>query len=200
MDFDDQGRSQLNHSGGFNLGAATAVRLLPSEQLGIVALTNSSPIGVPEAMCMSFFDYVQYGKLQRDWVALFQQIFAQEMGPDYGITIDYSKPPANASPALSLNAYTGTYANNFYGEIEIVEQNKGLYIAQGPKKEMFNLLHFNRDVFAYQPTGENAYGLSGVTFTVGGDWKATGVLVENLNVADPADEGQGTFTRLPDKQ
>jgi CubicO group peptidase (beta-lactamase class C family) len=196
VDFDEQGRLELNHSGGFNLGAATAVRLLPTEQLGIVALTNSSPIGVPEAMCMSFFDYVEYGKLQRDWVALFQEIFAQEMAPDYGTTIDYSKRPANASPPLSLNAYAGTYANNFYGEIEIVEQDGGLYIAQGPTKKMFKLLAYNRDVFAYQPVGENAYGLSGVTFTVGGDWKATGVLVENLNVADPADEGQGTFTRL----
>src|ERR671932_1819051 len=37
---DDQGRLQIGHSGAFDLGAATAVLMLPVEQLGIVALTN----------------------------------------------------------------------------------------------------------------------------------------------------------------
>ena len=43
----------------------------------------------------------------------------------------------------------------------------------------------------YQPVGENAYGLSAVTFTVGAEGKATRVVVENLDI-----HGQGTFTRV----
>jgi hypothetical protein len=47
-------------------------------------------------------------------------------------------------------------------------------------------------VFAYQPTGENAAGLSGVTFQVEPGPSATRVVVEALDV-----HGQGTFTRVP---
>jgi CubicO group peptidase (beta-lactamase class C family) len=41
VDYDDEGRVRLNHSDGFNLGAATVVSLCPSEELGIVVLTNA---------------------------------------------------------------------------------------------------------------------------------------------------------------
>ena len=46
----------LNHSGAFDLGAATVVVLVPSEKLGIVVLTNGAPIGVPEAVSADFLD------------------------------------------------------------------------------------------------------------------------------------------------
>jgi hypothetical protein len=62
---------------------------------------------------------------------------------------------------------------------------------QGPHRTPFAMAHFTGDVFTYQPTGENAYGLSAVTFTVGSDGKASRVVVENLNIG-----GYGTFTRV----
>src|SRR5205814_339895 len=60
VDYNQQEGIQLNHSGGFNLGAATNARLLPSEQLGIVAITNGHPFGVPEAITRAFFEFVLY--------------------------------------------------------------------------------------------------------------------------------------------
>ena len=66
---------------------------------------------------------------------------------------------------------------------------------QGPKKTPFLLKHYNRNVFFYETAGENAVGLTGVTFTIGADGKATTMTVENLN-----SEGLGTFTRVPDKK
>ena len=50
VSYDDQARLMLGHSGAFNLGAATAVSMLPGEQLAIVALTNGRPQGIPEAI------------------------------------------------------------------------------------------------------------------------------------------------------
>ena len=58
----------LGHSGAFNLGAATAVSLLPGEQLGIVALTNGRPQGIPEAICAAFLDTAQNGAPTVDWI------------------------------------------------------------------------------------------------------------------------------------
>ena len=43
VSYDQQGRLRLNHSGGFDLGAATFVNLVPAEQLGIVVLTTGAP-------------------------------------------------------------------------------------------------------------------------------------------------------------
>jgi len=195
VNYTDQGLVRLSHSGAFSLGAATTVYLLPSEELGIVVLTNSSPLGVPEAMAVSFLDLVQNGKIERDYVELYKQAFASLDKPPYGTLVDYSKPPAQPSPALPLDTYVGTYRNDFFGEIAIAARDGGLVLQQGPKKEAFLLQHYSRDVFTYQPEGENAYGLSAVTFTIGADRKATSVVVENLN-----NDRQGTFTRVPTKK
>jgi CubicO group peptidase (beta-lactamase class C family) len=191
-DYGDQERVRLSHSGAFNLGAATNVTLLPSEQLGIVALTNARPIGVPEALTRSFLDLVLTGTLAQDWLALYGQRFLALDRPPYGTTVDYTRPPAHPSPALSSSAYVGAYHNDFFGTMTITAQGGGLVLTQGPHKAPFPLTHFARDVFTYQPVGENAYGLSAVTFTAGAEGKATRVVVENLDI-----RAQGTFTRDP---
>jgi CubicO group peptidase (beta-lactamase class C family) len=191
VSYDDQGRVRLSHSGAFNLGAATTVTLLPSEQLGIVALTNAHPIGAPEALTRSFLDLVLTGTVAQDWLALYGQRFLAFDKPAYGTTVDYTRPPAHPSPALASTAYVGVYHSNFFGEITIAAHGGGLVLTQGPHKAPFPLRHFARNVFTYQPVGENAYGLSAVTFTVGAEGKATRVVVENLDI-----HGQGTFTRV----
>ena len=43
-------RQSLSHSGGFELGAGTNFVILPSANVAIVALTNATPSGVPEAL------------------------------------------------------------------------------------------------------------------------------------------------------
>jgi len=189
VDYDDQGRVRLNHSGAFDLGAATAISLLPSEGLGVVVLTNASPIGMPEAISKSLFDLVFTGKVEKDWFALYRQLFAMELKPDYGTTINYNESLKHPSPALRADAYAGIYCNDLFGEIEVVEKDGGLLLLLGPRKDAFTLHHFDRDVFTYQPAGENAYGLSAVMFTVGADEKAKQIVIENLDV-----DGQGSFT------
>jgi CubicO group peptidase (beta-lactamase class C family) len=188
---DNQGRVRLGHSGAFNLGAATTVYLLPSENLGIIVLTNAAPIGVVEAVALSFLDLALEGKVERDWRTFLEPIFAAINAPEYGTAVDYTKPPAQPSPALPLEAYVGTYRNDFFGEIELVSQNGGLILKQGPKKTPFPMKHWDRDVFLYQPVGESAAGLSGITFMIGPDHKVLQVVIENLNI-----HGLGTFTRV----
>jgi CubicO group peptidase (beta-lactamase class C family) len=190
VNYDDHGRARLGHSGGFDLGAATAVNLVPSEKLGIVVLSNASPIGVPEALAASFNDLALSGKVQRDWPTIFGHAFEELSKPNYGLAVDYKKPPVEPTPALANSAYTGHYANDCYGDLEIAEKQGALSLRIGPKPLVFDLRHFNRDVFLYQPTGEMSGGPSAVTFTIGPDGKALQVTFENLDV-----DGQGTFTR-----
>ena len=188
--YDEQGRIRWSHSGGFNLGAATCVNVLPVEQIGIVALTNTCPIGVPEAICRSFLDLALTGKVERDWLALFGQAMAATMAPEYGTSIDYSKLPERPTAALAANAYVGNYRSDLYGPIWVAATDPELVLKLGPRQELYVLRHFDRDVFTYQPIGENAYGPSAVRFQIGANQNATSLTIENLDTT-----GQGTFHR-----
>ena len=191
VSYDQQGRLRLNHSGGFDLGVATFVNLVPAEQLGIVVLTNGRPMGIAEALGTIFSDIALYGKPTQDWFPLYKQLFSDPATTGTVLGFDYSKPPASPAPALKNGAYLGKYANDFFGDIAIVEKDGGLAIVEGPKKLTFPLKHYDRDTFTYDTIGENAVGKSGVTFTIGPDGQATQVVVENLNV-----HGEGTFKRV----
>jgi Beta-lactamase/Domain of unknown function (DUF3471) len=188
VSYDEQDCIRWSHSGAFNLGAATCVNVLAAEQIGLVVLTNTYPIGVPEAVCRTFLDLVLTGKIERDWLDLFGQIFAKAMAPEYGTAVDYSKPPAQPSPALPTAAYVGGYHSDLFGALEIVGTDASLALKLGPRQDTFALRHFERDVFTYQPAGENAYGPSAVAFMIAADRKAASVTIENLDT-----NHQGTF-------
>ena len=191
VSYDDHGRLHLNHSGAFDLGVATYVHLLPGEQLGIVVLTNAYPIGFAEALGTTFVDLALYGRSTEDWFALYKKVFSNPAVLGLSPGFDYTKAPSSPAPALKPETYTGTYQNDFFGEISVSEQGGALAMIIGPRNTSFPLQHYDRDTFTYQTEGENAVGLSGVTFTVGADGKATEITVENLNI-----HGEGTFKRL----
>jgi CubicO group peptidase (beta-lactamase class C family) len=184
----DGGRLRLSHSGAFALGSGTTVNLSPADQLGIVVLTTGAPVGVAEALAADFLDTALYGKPTRDWFKLYQQAFAEMMAA--GLATDYAKPPASPLPAAGNAAYVGTYANDFFGDIAIIEQGGKLAIVQGPKDMTFAITHYDRDAFSYVTEGESAVGTAGITFTLGADGKAAEVVVENLDI-----HGEGTFVR-----
>ena len=195
VNYDTHGRVRLNHSGGFELGAATVVQLIPSEHLGIVVLTNASPIGVPETIASTFCDLALDGKTERNWAETYKRGFEEMSKPLYGTAVDYHKPPEQPSPPLANTAYVGTYKNDYFGPIAITETDQSLSLCLGPKQAPMPLQHFDGNVFFYQPVGEMSGGLSGVTFTIGPAGKATKVVIEDLDV-----HGEGTFARFQAKK
>jgi CubicO group peptidase (beta-lactamase class C family) len=190
VSYDQQGRLRLNHSGAFALGAATHVNMVPGEQLGIVVLTNAYPIGVAEGLGQTFSDTALYGKPTRDWLALFKHIFSTPAAAGVVVGPDYSQLPTSPTPALKNDAYFGTYTNDYFGDIVVIDKDGALATVAGPKKMTFALKHYDRDIFTYETVGENASGMTGVIFTIGAAGKASSVRVEHLNV-----RGEGTFTR-----
>ncbi|MEO6794266.1 MAG: serine hydrolase [Mycobacterium sp.] len=148
------GRTQYSHSGAFGLGAATAFTVLPSEEVGIIALTNAAPIGLPETLAAEFIDLVQYGEIREDWAQLYRQVFAS-MGQPQGALVG-KQPPADPAPARPPSWYVGTYANDYWGAARVAERDGELELTLGPGHQTFGLTHWNGDTFTFTLRNENA--------------------------------------------
>lgn len=176
-------RTQLSHSGAFELGAGTNFLMLPSADVAIVALTNATPAGVPETLTAEFADLVQFGKVRTDWYPLYNGAFVQMEQPQGSLA--GKQPPANPAPPKPLTAYVGDYANPFWGSARVTVQGDGLQVALGPKL-VFPLKHWDGDVFAASFVTENSPPGSVSAATFDGN---------TLKLEYYDEDGKGTFAR-----
>ena len=147
-------RTQYSHSGAFALGTASAFSALPSEDVGIIALTNAAPIGVPETLAAEFMDLVQYGEVREEWGSLYKQAFDAMDKPEGDLV--GKQPPAKPAPAKPLASYVGTYANDYWGPANVTEHDGRLELRLGPHGQTFVLSHWDGDMFTFPLQGENA--------------------------------------------
>lgn len=189
--YDAQGRARVDHSGAFALGAATNVMMLPGEDLGIITLTNGEPLGIPEAINNEFFDAAQNGTPTVEWGPFFEKVF-RAVEAENAPKVDYRKKPANPVPPKALGAYTGTFANTYYGPLTVSEVGGRLQMSMGPagRETVFPLTHWNGDTFSFRTIGENANGLAGAIFRPDASGAVTQVTLDYYDV-----RGLGTFTR-----
>lgn len=184
------GHAEISHSGAFFLGTATAVYMVPEEHVGIVALTNGSPVGLPESICLTFLDYLHYGKQQREYLPLFDPVFAKMIAETQDASPDYSKLPAptNPAPAKALTAYVGKYSNEYFGTLEVSVENNRLILRLPPRGAYYELSHWDGDTFAYYfASEETGLGRRGAKFSP----DKNQVLIESL-----APEHNAVFTRV----
>jgi CubicO group peptidase (beta-lactamase class C family) len=186
--------AEWSHAGAFSAGARTLVHLVPGAQLGVVVLSNAFPIGVPEGIAQTFFDYVFTGSPTRDWVAIANEVFDTGFKESMKLSEAYVKPPAAPAPPLPLAAYTGDYRNDYVGEAKVTDAGGSLVLILGPSGRRFPMAPFNRDLFVYTPFLETPDARTGLTFLIGSDGKASALTIEDLN-----EYGMGTLTRVATK-
>lgn len=176
-------RTQLSHSGAFELGAASTVLFLPSADVAIVALTNATPTGVPETLTAEFADLVQFGEIRQDWRALYRKAF-EDMDKPVGSLVGQQRP-ANAQAHGPLSSYAGVYGNDYWGSATVTERDGYLELALGPRG-VFKLQPWDGNVFTFEVSSENAPPgtISAATFDAG-----------SLTLEYFDDEGKGVFTR-----
>jgi CubicO group peptidase (beta-lactamase class C family) len=146
-------RTEISHSGAFELGAGTNILMLPSADVAIVALTNATPSGVAESLTAQFADLVQFGEVREDWYGLYSGVFA-EMDKPVGSLVG-QKPPANPKPAAPPATYVGTYNNDYWGPARITERTGRLQLALGSKLAV-PLTHWDGNTFTFEFVTENA--------------------------------------------
>lgn len=188
---DETGRVRVSHSGAFYLGAGTMVLGIPELDLGIVVLTNGTPVGAAEALGQEFADIAEFGSIQQDWRPLLAGFFAGQLTPKGDLV--GQTPPAAPAPAAPNSAYVGTYQNDYYGPLTVSETGTGGLVATlGPLNQQFPLTHWDGPTFTTTPPlAENATDgtISEVTF--GGEGApAASVTIEFFD-----ENGLGTFTR-----
>lgn len=184
-----QGHAQISHSGAFFLGAATTVYAIPDEHLGILVLSNSLPIGLPETICLTFLDLVHYGKPQHDYLPLLGNLLGQMIVQTQGASPDYATAPSpqSPSPAKPLSTYSGTYTNEYFGNLEVSVQGDRLILRLPPRGAYYELSHWDGDTFTYYFASENTgMGRRGAKFSP----EKNQVLIDNL-----APEHNAVFTR-----
>lgn len=148
------GRATISHSGAFSLGAATNFLAIPSADIGIVALTNGTPTGVPETLTAEFADLVQFGEIREDWKALYAHAFAPQIEPEGSLVGE--QPPASPAPPQPIPSYVGNYANAYWGPAEVADRDGRLVLALGPDGRTFPLTHWDGDTFTFTISSENA--------------------------------------------
>jgi CubicO group peptidase (beta-lactamase class C family) len=191
---DALGHDQFAHSGAFFLGTSTAVYIVPEEHIGVLALTNSTPVGLPESICLTFLDYLHYGKQRRDYLPLIAGLMNQMIAETDDASPNYATlpPPTNPTFAKPLSSYVGTYTNEYFGTLEVSVQNDRLILRLPPRGAYYELSHWDGDIFGYYFASESTgLGRRGAKFSL----DKNQVLIENL-----ATEHNSIFTRTQPTQ
>jgi CubicO group peptidase (beta-lactamase class C family) len=181
LDYLEDGVLSVAHSGAFSAGADTNVTLLPSQDLGVVALGNAFPTGVPEAVASSLLDLTRYGHVTQDWFVFWKNLFDQFFTiPDQERIAKYAKPPVPNQPPLDSAAYAGSYRNSYVGKVKITVDNGVLLLTRGVQQTPLPLRHWDGDTFLSYPVPENPALPYTVKFIEGTDGTVSQIELEEF--------------------
>jgi CubicO group peptidase (beta-lactamase class C family) len=150
---------RISHSGAFLMGTATTVYLLPEKQIGIIVLTNATPVGAPENIALTFLDDFEFGAPKLQYFDLLHDFFQQLRQTWVANSTDYSRTPAPSRPAApaALASYVGSYHNLYYGDVQIELQQGRLVMRLPPRGAYYELSHWQANTFTYY-TAEESWG------------------------------------------
>ena len=180
------GHVKWGHSGAFYVGAGTTFAMLPAADVGIVVLTNASPVGAAETVTTSFSDLVRTGTVERDWLAYYGPIFG-------GLFVNRSAvaephPPTDAAGPGHRRLRRHLHATPTPATSSSRRRGQ-LLTGQGRAEGSYApLTHYDGDVFSWLAPGGNGDPVSAVTFAGGGDStsqrtaKATTMEIELLQI------------------
>jgi CubicO group peptidase (beta-lactamase class C family) len=170
--------------GGAVFGFLAAVVLIPEKQVGFSILINSEDGEIINGLMFELLDHY-LGQPPADWPAKFLAYKQQRaQGALKSFKSDAAKP-AKAGPSLTLTHYVGTYADPWYGNIEIAQTKSGLSIDFKSTPRMGGALeHWQYDSFITRfddKTIEPAY----VTFGLNADGRVERITMRPVSpIAD----------------
>lgn len=139
---DMQGKIIISHTGGLP-GMLSKTILVPELNLGIVVLTNSLPGGlaynsIPQMILDSYLELEE-----KDWInELANRALATGKESDSVTTAVWKVVDEKKSSRIDLSDYTGTYKDNWFGEIEIVLKDGKLWFVSKRSPKLKGQMYF----------------------------------------------------------
>lgn len=182
----DGGRTRVEKDGMFSNGAATLITVWPQDRMALVVMTNKFPEGNPLTGSISngWNELYSTGKIEKDWYG--EAVKTLQAGLD-SMSPKQVEKPANPKPARDLAYYTGSYRQDYYGTVRIVEESGKLMVYLGRSTTPMALAPYDGNTFS-EASGE---GL--VKFTVGTNATATDVWFSRYETPGRS----GAFVRSP---
>jgi CubicO group peptidase (beta-lactamase class C family) len=154
--------------GGAVFGFLTAVVLIPTKHVGFSIEINSEDGEIIRGLMCEMLDHY-LGLPRTDWTARFRAEKQRKVDEALSALKTQTAKPANVGPSLPLGRYSGTYADPWYGNIEVKAAGSTLAIDFKSTPRMTGALeHWQYDTFITRfddKTIEPAY----VTFSLDAD-------------------------------
>ena len=158
-----RGRKHISHGGGID-GFISAMQWLPDEQIGVIALSNTSHTGtVPALVVRNAFDRM-LGLEPIDWAARARKRETEAKAKvEEAKKADLAAAVADTSPSHPLADYAGDYEHTGYGKASVRVHGDGLILKVVGIE--FPLEHYHYDLFTVPydlPASADAAGFGGV--------------------------------------
>ena len=182
-----KGHYRTTHGGGIE-GFTAEITLFPSDDLGIVILTNQNQSGLPQTVRNMVSDILLDTPETQDWMVRLEKVVEQQTKVQKAKTIESIKP------VLALEQYIGTYTHKGYGTLEVTVKNDSL-TAEFPLKTLWlNPVHPNvfETYYIVEEKVETKYQDNSIKFTTDFEGKITGLELAIERRLDPI-----VFNRAP---
>lgn len=170
--------------GGAVFGFLAAVVLIPEKHVGFSILINSEDGEIINGLMFELLDHY-LGQPSNDWPAKFKAFKQQRSNEAMAAYKTASAKPAKLGPSLPLERYAGTYADAWYGNVQIAQSKGKLTIDFKSTPRMSGALeHWQYDSFITRfddKTIEPAY----VTFGLDADGRVERITMKPVSpIAD----------------
>ncbi|HEY2274378.1 MAG TPA: serine hydrolase [Steroidobacteraceae bacterium] len=146
-DVTDYGGTQIVWHGGAVFGFLTAVVLIPGRHVGFSIEINSEDGEIIRGLMYELLDHY-LGRPHVDWVVRYRNFKEQRISEALAALKGAAATPAAVGPSLPLAGYAGTYADAWYGNIEIAPRDGKLTIDFKSTPRMSGTLeHHQYDTF-----------------------------------------------------
>jgi CubicO group peptidase (beta-lactamase class C family) len=181
---DVKGYKQVTHTGGLE-GMVTQVLMLPELQLGIMVFTNQQSGAAFNAISNTIKDSY-LGLKPTDWVNKYQHwVKASEMEADKITTEVWqaiAEQQKNNTRKINYSRYTGTYRDDWFGEINIREQDGRLwFISRRSPKLNGEVLPYKDQTFIVKWANRSFDADAFLTFETTGNGQATGIKMKAIS-------------------
>ena len=163
------GRTRVEKDGMFSHGIATLITVWPADKMALVVMTNRFPEGnlVTGSISNGWNELYYSGKIEKDWYGDAEKNMQAVFDT---MTPEPAEKPANPKPARDLKYYAGSYRQDYYGTVRVVEESGKLMVYPGRSTTAYALVPFDGDTLI-EASGEGIVKFSaGTGATATGAW------------------------------